>query len=182
VERDAESGAVVGVSGRLCPHFGREGRHGTPTAADGSGKPRSNDTIKHSHPSGGRTGSSSISNWLTMLCGLEVPEPDWGRDRVVFRLGFRVPYVNAMEAHVDIGCAVLYFWVNENILSNVIGGMIYDPMEYDVKVENALTAFKRADGGPHSECSVERKVTIKNVVAFRLVVEYVGAGLSFRQA
>jgi hypothetical protein len=86
-----------------------------------------------------------------------------------------------LEAHVDVGCAAKYFWVNENIVSNLIGGILFDPMESDEMVENALSIFERADDGMRSECSVERKVTIKKVVAFRLVVEYVEAGLSFRQ-
>jgi hypothetical protein len=89
-----------------------------------------------------------------------------------------VPYVNTLKAHVDVGCAALYFWVNENIVPDLSGGMLFDPMESYETVENALSVFERADDGPHSECSVERKVTIKNVVAFWLVVEYVGSGSS----
>jgi hypothetical protein len=50
VERDAKRGAVVSVSCRFCIHVGREGRQGTPTAAGGSGNPRSKDTIKYFSP------------------------------------------------------------------------------------------------------------------------------------
>jgi hypothetical protein len=136
------------------------------------------------HPHGGLTGSSSTTNWPTTKCGKSTRTCLGPRKRCFFcgKLGSRVPYVNTMDAHVEVDGETFYFWVSEKIVTNVIGEMLFDPNESDEKIENVLSFFERCDDGHHTESSVERKVTIKKVSAFRLVVEYVGAGLTFRQA
>jgi hypothetical protein len=74
----------------------------------------------------------------------------------------------------------MFFWISEDIVMKVLGEMMFDPLEANEKVESALSIFVADYDGPRGDG--ERKVTIKKVLAFSLVIDYVGAGLSFRQA
>jgi hypothetical protein len=95
-----------------------------------------------------------------------------------------VAYGNTLEAHLDTGES-LFLWVRRNNVNRVVGDLLFDPTESDEKVEAALSMFKE-DGvgearGVSSEHS-ELKVTVRKVPAFSIVIDYIGAGLSFRQA
>jgi hypothetical protein len=62
----------------------------------------------------------------------------------------------------------------------VLGEMHFDPLESKERVKSALSIFVADYDGLIGDG--ERKLVNKRVVAFDLVVDYVGAGLSFRQA
>jgi hypothetical protein len=75
--------------------------------------------------------------------------------------------------------------MRRRIVNPVIGDLLFDPTEFEEKVEAALSIFEedrareaRVGRSEHSEL----KVTVIKVLAFSLVIDYVGAGLSFRQA
>jgi hypothetical protein len=94
-----------------------------------------------------------------------------------------VAYVNTLDAHLDKGESLL-FWVRRNIVNRVIGNLLFDPTESDEKVEAALSIFEEDGAGEATVGRSERsklKVTVRKVLAFSLVIEYVGANLSFRQ-
>jgi hypothetical protein len=95
-----------------------------------------------------------------------------------------VAYVNTLDARLD-KCKSLFFWVKRNIVNRDIGDLLFDPTESDEKVEAALSIVEEDGAGEarigRSEHS-ELKMTVRKVLAFSLVFDYVGAGLSFRQA
>jgi hypothetical protein len=86
-------------------------------------------------------------------------------------------HANTIDAHIDFG-ENLFFWTRMNIVNEVTRELLFDHSEKE-KVETALSIFKKDDeeGG-----DMELKVTTKRVMAFFLIIDYVGAGLSFRQA
>jgi hypothetical protein len=93
-----------------------------------------------------------------------------------------VPYVDTLDAHLDTGES-LFFWVRRNIVNRVIGDMLFDPRDLEEKVEAAWSIFKEDGAGDFLRASPEQselKVTVRKVLAFSLIVDYVGAGLSFR--
>jgi hypothetical protein len=95
-----------------------------------------------------------------------------------------VAYGNTLDAHLDAG-ASLFFWVRRNILNCVVGDLLFDPNESDEKFEAALGMFKEDGVGEARRASSEHselKVTVSKVLTFSLVIYYIGAGLSFRQA
>jgi hypothetical protein len=96
-----------------------------------------------------------------------------------------VAYVNTLDAHLDTSESLL-FWERQNIVNRVIADMIFDPTESDEKVEAVFSIFK-ADGvgearGASSEHS-ELKVTVRMVLSFSLVIDFVALAYpSVRQA
>jgi hypothetical protein len=75
--------------------------------------------------------------------------------------------------------------MRRKIVNRVIGDLLFDPTELKEKVEAALSLFEedgareaRVGRSEHSEL----KATVIKVLAFSLVIDYVGAGLYFRQA
>jgi hypothetical protein len=91
-----------------------------------------------------------------------------------------VPYANTLDAHLDDISRAMFFWISEDIAVKVLGEMLFDPLESNENVEAALSIFVADYDGPIGDG--ERKLVIKKVMAFELVVVYSGAGLSFRQA
>jgi hypothetical protein len=95
-----------------------------------------------------------------------------------------IAYVNTLDAHPDKGKSLL-FWVSRNTVNRVASDLLFDSTEFDEKVEAALSIFEEDEAGEarvgRSEHS-ELKVTVRKVLAFSLVIYYVGDGLSFRQA
>jgi hypothetical protein len=93
--------------------------------------------------------------------------------------GSSVPYANTLDA-LDDSSRAMFFWISEDIVVKVLGEILFDPLESKKHVESALSIFVADYDGPIGD--KERKLVVKKVVAFELVVDYVGAGLSFRQA
>jgi hypothetical protein len=52
-----------------------------------------------------------------------------------------VPYANTLDAHLDIDTGALFFWLDTTIVSDVIGGMLFDPEESEENQEKALSIF-----------------------------------------
>jgi hypothetical protein len=95
-----------------------------------------------------------------------------------------VAYVNTLDAHRDTGES-LFFWVRRNIVNRMIGDLLFDPTEPEETVEVALNIFRDDAMGEAWGASAgqsELKVTVRKVLAFSLVIDYVGADLSFRQS
>jgi hypothetical protein len=71
---------------------------------------------------------------------------------------------------------------------NVIRELFFDPDKGE-RVEAALRIFKEEAKEQHAAVEkgngpvcVERKITVKKVMAFNLTIDYISCGLSFRQA
>jgi hypothetical protein len=95
-----------------------------------------------------------------------------------------VAYWNTLDAHLDAGES-LFFWVRRNIVNRVVGDLLFDPNESDEKFQAVLSLFKEYGVGEARGASSEHselKVTVTKVLEFSLIVDYIGAGLSFRQA
>jgi hypothetical protein len=91
---------------------------------------------------------------------------------------------NTLGARLDAGES-LFFWVRRNIVNRVVGDLLFNPTESDEKVEAVLSIFKEdgvREARGASSANSELKVTVTKVLAFSLVVDYIGAGLPFRQA
>jgi hypothetical protein len=91
-----------------------------------------------------------------------------------------VHYANTLDAHLDDNSAAMFFWISKYIVTKVLGDMLFDPLQSDEIMGSTLSIFVTDYDGPRGDREV--KVTIKKVMAFALVVDFVGAGLSFRQA
>jgi hypothetical protein len=95
-----------------------------------------------------------------------------------------VAYGNTLDSHQDTGES-LFFWVRRNIVNCVVGDLLFDTNESDGKVEAALSIFKEDGIGDARGASSEHsdlKLTVRKVLAFSLVIDLIGAGISFRQA
>jgi hypothetical protein len=93
-------------------------------------------------------------------------------------------YVNTLNAHLDKGES-LFFCVRRKIVNRVIGNLLFDSTESDEKVDGALNILEEDGAGEARVGRFQRSelnVTMRKVLAFSLVIEYVGAGQSFRQA
>jgi hypothetical protein len=83
-----------------------------------------------------------------------------GKDKEIF---LQCPDAGAL--YQRIGCALrcrrwrLLFWLDMTIISDVIGGMLFDPTESNEKQEKALSIFERVNDGPSDKG--EHKVTVK---------------------
>jgi hypothetical protein len=86
-----------------------------------------------------------------------------------------VPYANTIDAHLDDSSRAMFFWISEDIVVTVLGEMLFDPFESKQNVESALSIFVADYDGPIGDG--ESKLVRKKVMAFELVVDYVGAGL-----
>jgi hypothetical protein len=89
-----------------------------------------------------------------------------------------IAFGNTLRAHFDTGEA-LYFWIDKKIVSEIISELLFDPAYSGEKLEAALGIFKDDSGG---KASGELNVTVRKVMSSCLVIDYVGSGLSFRQA
>jgi hypothetical protein len=179
--RDASSGAIASVSYRFCRRFGREaqpellaaGKRGPVSSVKHFGKPwRTDAFLQHLRKQHGERLKEYDVSDVGARVKFFVLSPD------------DVAYVNTLYAHLDTGES-LFFWVRRNIVNRVIGDLLFDPIESDEKVEAALNIFKDDAVGEARGASAgqsELKVTVRKVLAFSLVIDYVGAGLSFRQS
>jgi hypothetical protein len=96
-----------------------------------------------------------------------------------------VAHINSLDAHDDAGSL---FWGQENIVLGVIRELFFHP-EKGERVESALKIFhddaegrNAGDRERDGPVCVERKIVVKKVMAFKLTIDYVACGLSFRQA
>jgi hypothetical protein len=56
-----------------------------------------------------------------------VLRPVWKRQRGFLQWHSQVPYANTLDALLDIDTGALLFWLDMKIVSDVIGGMLFDP-------------------------------------------------------
>jgi hypothetical protein len=178
--RDASFGAVSSPSCRFCLRYGREaqpellaaGKRGPISSVKQFGKPWR--TVAFLQPLRKQHGEK----WK------EYDDSDVAAREKFFELSpDAVAYVNTLDAHLDNGESP-FFWLRRNIVNRVIGDLLFDQTESDEEIEVALSIFEEDGAGEarvgRSEHS-ELKVTVRKVLAFSLVIDYVGAGLSFRQ-
>jgi hypothetical protein len=168
--RDAKASEIQSISCRFCFRFGREaqaqlvaaGKRGPLNSIKSFSKPRRTDafvqnlTMQH---------SSKWKEFNDIAADSRESLFDVKEDGAA--------YANT----IDVG-ENLFFWIRKNIVHEVIRELLFDHSQNE-KVETALSIFKKDDeeGG-----DMELKVTIKRVMAFFLIMDYVGAGLSFWQA
>jgi hypothetical protein len=105
---------------------------------------------------------------------------DAAKQDAFFDGGLCVPYASTLDAHLEESSGTMFSWVSEDILMKVLVEMMFDPLDANEKVNSALKIFVADYDGPRG--NGEHKVTITRVLAFSLVIDYVGAGLSFQQA
>jgi hypothetical protein len=179
--RDASSGAVASVLCRFCLRFVREAQLKLLAA----GKRRPVSSMKHF---GKPWRTDAVLQHLRKQHGEKWKEYDSSdmaaRERFFEMSTNEVAYGNIMDAHLDAGES-LFFWVRRNIVNRVVGDLLFDPNESDENVEAALNICKEDGVGEARGASSEHyelKVTVTKVLAFSLVIDYIGAGLSFRQA
>jgi hypothetical protein len=177
--RDASFGSVASVSCRFYLRFGREaqpellaaGKEGPVSSVKHFGKPWRTDTfLQHLwNQHGVKWKAYNISDLTSRENFFEVSPDD-------------VAYVDTLDAHLDTG-ENLFFWVRRNVVSSVIGDLVFDPTEYDEKIEAALSICKEDGAGEARGASFDQSelnVTARKVREFSHVIDYIGAGLSFR--
>jgi hypothetical protein len=72
-----------------------------------------------------------------------------GKDKGTFFSGqSHFIYANTLDAHMDVDTGALLSWLDKAIVSDVIGGMLFDPAESEEKREKALSIFERVHDGP----------------------------------
>jgi hypothetical protein len=63
-----------------------------------------------------------------------------GKDKGTFFSGpSQFIYANTLDAHMDVDTGALLSWLDKAIVSDVIGGMLFDPAESEEKREKALS-------------------------------------------
>jgi hypothetical protein len=88
------------------------------------------------------------------------------------------PFANTLLAHIETSllAPMLEYTIRAPIIEVIIGDMFFHPDDQGGTAQTtALQLFKRIDDDEPYE------VTIANPTQFRLVVEWVAAGVSFRQ-
>jgi hypothetical protein len=173
-ERDAKTSEVRSVSCRLCQRFGRE----APLNSAISKRPLVSSIKRYKAPWRTDNFRQHLRIQYTKqrsLCKASCPENkeaflDVGEGEIAFG--------NTLIAHFDT-VEALYFWVDRKIVSEISSELLFDPAYSGEKLEAALGVFKGDSGGA---ASGELKVTVRKVISFCLVIDYVGSGLSFRQA
>jgi hypothetical protein len=177
--RDASFGSVASVSCRFYLRFGREaqpellaaGKEGPVSSVKHFGKPWRTDTfLQHLwNHHGVKWKAYNTSDATSRENFFEVSPDD-------------VAYVGTLDAHQDTGES-LFFWVRRNVVSSVMGDLEFDPTESDEKIEAALSICEEDGAGEARGASFnqsELQVTVRKVLEFSYVIDYVGAGLSFR--
>jgi hypothetical protein len=172
--RDAKTSEIQSVSCRFCFRFGREaqaqlvaaGKRGPLNSIKSFSKPwRTDAFVQHLN-------LQHSSKWKE-LNDLAADS----RESFFDVEEYGAAHANTIDAHIDVGENLL-FWIRKNIVHEVVRELVFDHSQNE-KVETALSIFKKDDeeGG-----DMEFKVTIKRVMAFFLIIDCVGAGLSLRQA
>jgi hypothetical protein len=181
--RDAKSSAIQSVSCRFCSRLGREAQ---PALAD-AGRRKALQSVK---PFSKPWGTDAFEQHLKLQHASKWREYGSANDSeqvAFFDVSVHeIAHMNSLDAHVDTG--TLYFWVRENIVLGVIRELFLDPDDGKWP-ENALNIFKEnvedrpagVEEGNGPVC-VERKITVKKIMAFKLTIDYVAWGHSFRQA
>jgi hypothetical protein len=180
--RDPESGLVSSCVCRFCIVFGREEKVGAKRKATSRAKYfdcfRTDNYLQHlqqQHP----------LKWAAYEELLSSAERD------VFFKAVQVPFVNNLEAHFERD-GPLYFTVNESIVKDIIGGLLFHPDDMEgVTIARALSMFRlivpedNDEGGDDylNQISCEEySVQIKTPRRFSLLVGCVALGASFRLA
>jgi hypothetical protein len=182
-QRESSTGKVASAACRFCFHFGREPRDDA-SEADAAGKKSKSknktNIVKQFSPPWRTDAYTQHLKLAHKEKWAEYAYLDSAAKDAFFEGGSCVPYANTLDAHLEDSSGAMFFWISKDIVVKVLGEMLFDPLESSENVESALSIFKTDNDGASGER--ERKVTIKKVMAFALVVDYVGAGLSFRQA
>jgi hypothetical protein len=122
--RHPRSGEVMSLSCLFCSHFGRETAQ--PGQAEASRKPLA--TVKHferpwraanftQHLK--RQHSCKWAEYRSCRESNKLSDSDPTKIEF-FTMGSRVPFANTIKSHADIS-GKLYFWIDENIVTNTIG-------------------------------------------------------------
>jgi hypothetical protein len=82
-----------------------------------------------------------------------------------------------IDARIDVKES-FFSKIRKYIVEKVIRELFLDPSQ-DGRVETAMSVFKKDDD---KSGNMEHKVTVRKEVAFVLAIDYIRAGLSFRQA
>jgi hypothetical protein len=96
-------------------------------------------------------------------------------------MGSCVPLASTIKSHLDIGGKPI-FCIDEKIVTNIIGELLFDPATTEERHDAAMSIFKQNDGDGEENQAEAFQVTIGKTMAFELISSYVAAGLSFRQA
>jgi hypothetical protein len=172
-ERHPRTGDIMSVSCRFCVVFGRE--HSS-KAKSGQRPPPS--TIKRfKHP--WRTDTFSQHLRLQHESKWHEYQQIRKEDQEKF-FETDVPYVNQIIAHVETS-EQMFFWVSSSIVEDIIAGLLLDVDDIDHSTDKTLSIFKRVDG-EDAPADGAYQIVIKKKNAFSLIIRYVSAGLSFRQA
>jgi hypothetical protein len=75
-----------------------------------------------------------------------------------------------------------YFWIDEKIVTNIIGELLFDPATTDERHDAAMGIFEQPEEDIEASGIGAFRVTIGRTLAFELITSYVAASLSFRQA
>lgn len=178
---DSKSGAIRSVSWKFCLRFGREAQpkslsHGKRAPLSlvkyFSSPRRTEDFVQHLQ-------LQHAVKWKEYEAVNEEAKKEF------FDLyGNESAHANTLHAYVDTGES-LFSWVRRNILSRIIGDLLFYPSTCEEKVEAALSNFKE-DSNAHgiarsslitmsSHQQMELNVPIRKALAFFVVVDHVAA-------
>jgi hypothetical protein len=184
-QRHPRSGEVMSLSCLFCSHFGQETAQ--PGQAGASRKPLA--TVNHFEtPWRAANFTQHLKRQLyckwaeyqshresNKLSDSDPPKIEF------FTMGSRVPFANTMKSHADIG-GILYFWIDEKIVTNIVGALLFGPATTDERHDVAIGIFEQPEEDSEESGIGAFRVTIGRTLDFELITSHVAAGLSFRQA
>jgi hypothetical protein len=166
-----ENNVVTAADCRFCISFAREEKVGQKRCARKTiqqyQKPyRAENIRKHNE-------KCHSLKWAE-YCALNAEEKDTFFECVV-------PFVNTTKAHAATTSKSFSFELEEGIVDVIIGELLWRPNEMDGETrENALLIFKEVDAS--EDRPRHYQVQVPNQLAFELIVDFIGMGMSLRQA
>jgi hypothetical protein len=89
--------------------------------------------------------------------------------------------VNTIKAHAATTSKSFSFELEEGIVDVIIGELLWRPNEMDGETrDNALLNFKEVDAS--EDRPRHYQVQVPNQLTFELIVDFIGMGMSLRQA
>lgn len=179
-ERDTATSAVVSVACQFCVHFGREQKLGAKRKATANiqyfKRPFRVDMyakhMKAQHAQQWETYSALSNTQKSTFFDEQAP----------------TPYRDTIRSHFGGSQQAVHHFVNKEIVDVIIGEMLFHPDDSNTEItkERALAIFE--DMGldeieADSDLQTDRyRIVLKNPAQFKLIVDYVSAGASFRMA
>jgi hypothetical protein len=96
----------------------------------------------------------------------KTPDPE-GTKLEFFEMGSCVPFASTIKSHLDIG-GIFIWCIDEKIVTNIIGELLFDPATTDERHDAAMSIFKQNEGDDEDNQAGAFQVTIRKTMALNL--------------